>query len=311
MKKRSVQKILAVFLSALFVLSFFSSAACAESEKLTFTAWRDRLLTVQSFKFKEHKNGLGLGLTSDVPVYTAPSADALRLANGHAACDTNMDVYEAGYTSDGWLLVRYDPGNGNIRTGYIPPKYCRGNGFRSSMSIDRFDSLSAVAAEPISVTDNPKGGGTAFAELAAGDSFRILAKYTYYVNWWYIELTVDGKTARGFISRDTSGFYPGEDVEDNGTLVNMETIGTPSVSALGTPQDGSVLINGSKGDERKRVRRDADPNSGWVSSVYPTNTYPCYGSKIGTTGKIWYYVFVEADSAFGWVSGDYCTYSEP
>lgn len=307
MKKFSVKKTFSVLCAVLLILSVFASCAAAESAKLTFTAWKDRLLSVQSFKFQRHKEGLKLGLTSDVPVYTAPSMDALRLANGHAACDTNMELYEAGYTDDGWLLVRYDPGNGKIRTGYIPPKYCRKNGFRSSMSQKGFDSLSAVAAGTIAVTDNPKDGGSAFAELADGDSFRILAKYTYGVNWWYIELTVDGKTARGFISRDTSSFYPGEDVEDHQTLVNMETIGTPSVSPLGTAQECTILINGNKGDERKKVHRDADPNSGWVSVVYPTNTYPCYGSKVGTTGKTWYYVFIESDSMFGWISGAYCT----
>ena len=64
--------------------------------------------------------------------------------------------------------------------------------------------------EDFSKTDNPVNEGETVAELAAGDSFEILAKYTYHGNWWYIECTVDGQPARGFIDRQTSGFVLGE-----------------------------------------------------------------------------------------------------
>ena len=60
--------------------------------------------------------------------------------------------------------------------------------------------------EDFSKTDNPVNEGETVAEPAAGDSFEILAKYTYHGNWWYIECTVDGKTARGFIDREKSSF---------------------------------------------------------------------------------------------------------
>ena len=41
-----------------------------------------------------------------------------------------------------------------------------------------------------------------------------------------------------------------------------------------------------------------------TSYNYPTRTYPCYGSAAGTAGSIWYYIFVEEDSAWGWVASE-------
>ena len=301
MKRYSFKKILAALAIMLLSISILLGGVCAESVsesgKMTVTQWKDRLLNVQSFKFQQHKGGIGYG---DCPVFTAPSEKALRFANNRQACDTNAELYEAGRTADGWLLVRYETGNGKVRVGYIPPKYIQG--FRSGMSIRNFDDLSAVAAGAIQVTDNPIKNGTPFATLPVGENFRILAKYTYHGNWWYIECTVDGKTARGFIDRDQSAFLPGNDVDSpsDQVPVQLQTIGTPSKSPIGSEQSGRIIIKGNAGDERKRVRQSADPDSKWVSVVYPARTYPCYGSATGTTGSIWYYIFVEEDSTWGW-----------
>ena len=161
--------------------------------------------------------------------------------------------------------------------------------------------------EDFSKTDNPVNEGETVAELAAGDSFEILAKYTYHGNWWYIECTVDGKTARGFIDREKSSFCSGG--EAGLTPVTLETLGTPSQSPLGTEKAGEILINGSKGDERKRVHKDADQESKWLTVVYPTRRYPCYGSK-DAQGASWYYIFVEEDSTWSWVRSGYCTFKD-
>ena len=82
--------------------------------------------------------------------------------------------------------------------------------------------------EDFSKTDNPVNEGETVAELAAGDSFEILAKYTYHGNWWYIECTVDGKTARGFIDREKSSFCSGG--EAGQTPVTLGTLGIPGMS---------------------------------------------------------------------------------
>ena len=284
-----------------------SAAAGAETGGMSFAEWKDQLLGVRSFTFQRHRDGIGLG---DCPVYTAPSKDSLRFANNRQAVDTEKDLYEAGKTEEGWLLVRYEPVSGTTRVGYIPPQNLKD--FKSGMSARNFGNVSAVAAEAIDVTDNPiQKDGKVFTTLQAGDSFRVLAKYTYHGNWWYIECTAEGKTARGFIDREKSSFYPGEDVQDhmNQTPVSLETLGTPGISPMNTRQAGTILIKGSKVDERKLVHREPGMDSKQVSVVYPTNTYPCYGVK-DTAGGTWYYVFVEEDTVWGWVSGAVATFSE-
>ncbi len=300
MKSTAKKIILTVLTLALLGAAMLAAGAGAETAagNMTVTEWNDRLLGLQSFKFMPHKDGIGYG---DCPVFTAPSEKALRFANNRQACDTDQELYEAGYSEEGWLLVRYDTGNGKTRVGYIPPKYIKG--FKSGMSAKHFDRLSAIAADTIAVTDNPLKAGSSFAELKAGEDFVILAKYTYHGNWWYIECTAEGKTARGFIDREKSAFYPGNDVKDNMSreAVSLLTLGTPSRSPIGTEQTGEIMINGNQGDKRKQVHQAADPNSKWVTVVYPANRYPCYGEQTGTDGKSWYYIFVEEDSTWGWL----------
>ena len=294
--KWSVLLVLAVLFAAVL-----AAPASAEEGVKTYTQWKDELLALKSFKFQRHRDGIGLG---DCPVFTAPSGEALRLANGRAAVDTNKDMYEGGKTEEGWLLVRYEPKSGTNRVGYIPPRYLKD--FKSPMSGRGFGNVSAVAANLIEVTDNPiQSDGAVFVTLSAGESFRIIAKYTYHGNWWYIECTAEGKTARGFISRDKASFYPGPDVEDNlnQEALTMENLGMPSVSPVGTQQIGEIVIKGTTSDERKRVHRDPGLDSKQVTVVYPTRHYPCYASE-DLNGKPWYYVFVEEDSVWGWVTSE-------
>ena len=175
-----------------------------------------------------------------------------------------------------------------------------------------FARVGAVAAGTIPVTDNPVKDGEAFTELNEGDSFTILGKYVYTGNWWYIECTAKGKTARGFIPRETAAFYPGEDVADNlhQAPVTLETLGAPEKSPLETELMGYVVVNGKEGGDRKRVRGDATSDSKWLTSVYPGRRYPCYGIKTGERRKDWYYVFVEEDSVWGYVLGGFVTFEK-
>ena len=299
--KKNLLKILVTVMVLAAAAAMFSAGTAESHGLLSFTEWKDQLLGLQSFKFQNHKKGLGLG---DCPVYTAPYNGALRFANNRQAVDTNKELYEAGKTDDGWLLVRYEPVPGTTRVGYIPPKYV--SKFKSQMSIRNFGNVSAVAAGNIDVTDNPIKNGAVFATLLPGDSFSILAKYTYHGNWWYIECTVNGKTARGFIDRNYSSFYPGNDVADrmDHGEVNLQTIGSPGVSPLNTGKIGNLRIKGNQNDERKKVHQDANPDSKWLSVVYPARDYPYYAVKDGTNGRPWYYIFVEEDSAWGWIASD-------
>lgn len=267
----------------------------------------NRLRTVPDFKFKNYENGIGYG---NCPVYTAPSEFAYRCADGKASCCTDAYMSEAGFDITGWLLVRYETNNGGTRVGYIPPKYVRG--FKSGMSTPKFDYIPVTAADVIRVTDNPLLPGSAFAFLDPGETFYILGKYTYYGNWWYIECIVDGQKARGFIDRGTTSFYIGENNHNNSyqAPINQQSLGNPSTSPLGTSQIGDVLVSYGSTGSRKIVRERPDPNSRQVTVVYPGNRYPCYATQQGTTGKTWYYIWVEADSAWAWISSGYVTFFE-
>ena len=300
MKKIPVKKALSVLALIVFSTVILLSAVYAEpaeNEEAAARAWKDRLLALQRFTFQHHKDGIGRG---ECPVYTAPSEDALRLANDRLVCDTDQDLYE-----EGWLLVRYESSLGKVRVGYIPPRFLKG--FKSSLSAKKFGRIPVTAADTIPMTDNPVKAGETITELAAGDSFVILAKYTYHGNWWYIECTAGGKAARGFIDRESSALYPGgNDAGILSTPVTLQDLGVPGISPLGTEQAGEIVVNGSEGDERKLVHAEPDPEGRWVSVVYPARHYPYYGTR-DAKKSTWYYVFVEEDSTWGWVRSTFCT----
>ena len=177
-------------------------------------------------------------------------------------------------------------------------------GLAEGLELDPKDKLTKVVK---SLIDLVQEMSETITELAAGDSFAILAKYTYHGNWWYIECTAGGKTARGFIDRESSALYPGGN--DAGILsapVTLQDLGTPGISPLGTEQAGELVVNGREGDERKLVHKEPDSEGKWVSVVYPARHYPYYGTK-DAKRSTWYYVFVEEDSAWGWVRSTFCT----
>ena len=276
------------------------------------------LIQLPAFKFWNHDdNGIGYG---NCPVYTAPYRNAYRCADGKASCYTNAQMSEAGYYS-GWLLVRYETNNGGYRVGYIPPEYVKG--FKSKMGKRRFEhKIPATANDKIYITDDPLMPGSYFAVLKAGTKFHVLAKYTYYGDWWYIECKVDGQVARGFIDRSSSDFRVGTESKsgkDNGKNSGSKKSkkkqaekekdstqdGIPIISNIGTPFIGYVMIDGGYSGDRKIVRQNANPNAAAVSFAYPGNEYPYYAKKRGTTGKDWYLIWIDDDSAWGWISSGF------
>lgn len=293
--RRNGKMFLALMLVLALTASLFS-AAFAE----TYTQFKDRVLETPRILFQHKKAGLKLG---DLPVYTAPTLKGLRMAKGRAKIDTDRELFMAGKTSDGWLLVRYDPGNGTIRTGYIPPQYVRKV---KAGKLNYLVDIPVVAAEQIPVTDDPIGGRNFFYTLQQGENFSILGKYTYHGSWWYIECTVDGKTARGFIDRVGSRILPGSSVEDNlnQTPFTLEDLRAPSTSPYGQEKIGDVTIAGSDRSTRKLVYRDADKKSTQTTVVYPTLVYPYYATRTGTNGHMWYYIYVEEDSIWGWIDSE-------
>ena len=207
MKKHSCRTVLRITALVLIGILLTGTALAGTSTEgvATYTgSGSSRLSELIPFKFYNHKYGIGYG---SCPVYTAPSLDAYRCANGKAVCDTNHAMADGGFVS-GWLMVRYETNDGGYRVGYIPPKYVRD--FKSHMA-PHFQHIAAVADDVIMVTDNPKLHNTSFGMLEAGEEFYLLSRYDYWkkdgFDWWYIECTIDGQMAYGFIEVDQSRFH--------------------------------------------------------------------------------------------------------
>ena len=199
-----MKKTVALVLAVLLVLSSLPALAAKSVNGGSSSSYvSDSLSGVKPFKFEHKKNGIGRGVC---PVYSAPYKDAYRCNNGKAKVDTNSYIDLGGYSDQGWLLVRYSTNNGGTRVGWLPPKYIKD--VKTSM-VPHFSYIPQTAPAEIYVTDNnlePYDQSGYFAQLSEGETFYILGKYNYYqYDLWYIEFTVDGQTARGFIPMDALG----------------------------------------------------------------------------------------------------------
>ena len=282
MKKKIIRTVCVLAALLLCCASALADGAGSGSET-------ERLLAVQDFKFQNVEKGIGYGVLA---VYSAPSKDALRGANGKATVDTDSKMAEAGFDESGWLLVRYEKSNGGMRVGYIEKSKVKD--YKARMVLPDFDRIPVTAAQPIDVQDDPQARGNVLGTIGTGEEFTVLAKYTYSGSWWYVECTLEGKTARGFIDRNSSPFYAGD------TLITcVADLGTPAVSPRGGTQIGTAVIR--EGD-RKNVRRTPDASGAIISKVYPGLEYPVYDRRTSESGIEYYYVWVEDDSVWGWIS---------
>ena len=269
-----------------------SSIPAASSETVA------KLLEVIDFKFFVKEDGIGKG---SAPVYTAPSEDSIRLADGKAGCNVESEIAVAGHVN-GWLLVRYEIGNKNtkdrqVRVGYIPPKYSKG--YKSGRGDIVFDSIPVKLAEDTEITDNPRHNSTWFGTLKEGTDITILGKYTYTGNWWYIETTLDGKLTRGFINRNATAI-----LVDGIKYHNNEELGFPAVSPANTQKVGMITVRGTK-DDAMIVRQKASKDSKMVARVFGGESYPCYGTEEPRKGHSWHYIWV--DGVWGWIAAGNAT----
>ena len=136
-----------------------------------------------------------------LPVYTAPSKSAYRANNGKATCSTNGAVYALGY-DNGWMLMLYEANlAGQYRVGYIDGSKIKGD--RPGLDILSWDGSECEVVEDTALTDDPAQTGKAMAQLAAGTKVTYLTSMFNSTEWHYIETTIDGKTARGFVPAGT------------------------------------------------------------------------------------------------------------
>ena len=146
--------------------------------------------TLQGFDYVRLRSGQTLD------VYSAPGSKTWRGAGGKAAVSTNGAVYAAGWEGD-WLLIMYETNNGSVRVGYV-----NGNKVRGGVPVNtelHFDHDPARVSRACTLTDDPARSGTTIASLSAGTQVTYLTRFYNRSAWDYIEVTVDGKTARGFV----------------------------------------------------------------------------------------------------------------
>ena len=146
-------------------------------------------------------NYVNLKAGQKLAVYTAPSADAYRANYGKATVSTNGAVYALGW-DQGWMLMLYEANfAGQYRVGYV-------NGAKIKGKKPELDTLSwdrSVCRVEVSttMTDDPALTGKPLGQLSAGTMVTFLTTMYNSEAWDYIETTIDGQTARGFVPSGT------------------------------------------------------------------------------------------------------------
>ncbi len=134
-------------------------------------------------------------------VYTAPSANAYRANNCKAMVNTNGAVYALGW-DQGWILMLYEANAaGQYRVGYIDGSQIKGK--KPTLNTLSWSRTAVEVLEPTTLTDDPALTGKALATLPAGTQVTYLTTMYNSGAWDYIETTIDGKTARGFVKSGT------------------------------------------------------------------------------------------------------------
>ena len=132
-------------------------------------------------------------------VYSAPSASSWRGANGKASVSTNGAVWAAGW-ENGWLQIFYETNNGAIRVGYVNGSKIKGK--TDAYGYLNFAYTAARTTAKCTLTDDPIKQNTTIAALPSGASVTYLstAVNQYGQAWDYVETTIGGQTARGYIT---------------------------------------------------------------------------------------------------------------
>ena len=146
--------------------------------------------TLQGFEYVALKAGQKLA------VYSAPSTQSLRGANGKASVSTNGNVWAAGWES-GWLLVMYETNSGSVRVGYVNGADISGNVPVSTMLF--YDYTPAQVTRRCTLTDDPARTNSAIVTLQEGATVTYLTSYFNRSAWDYVETTANGQVTRGFI----------------------------------------------------------------------------------------------------------------
>lgn len=146
-------------------------------------------------------NDAGVGHNDTWEVYTAPSLNAIRGANGKASVHTSEGVKVCGW--DGaWLLVRYQKNNGGFRVGWVPSTTI-GTRLKTRVTM-KFAYWNVELAEDCVLTDDPLLESEALAYASAGETLTYLARYQYNGGreYAYVKGFMNGQPVCGFIPFD-------------------------------------------------------------------------------------------------------------
>ena len=138
-----------------------------------------------------------LDANQKLAVFSAPSADAYRANKGKAAVSTNGAVYAMGW-DNGWMLMLYEAdAAGQYRVGYVDGAKIKGT--MPQLPRLTWDENSCEVLNTVTLTDDPALTGKALTTLQPGTSVKFLTTMYNSTGWDYVETTIEGKTARGFI----------------------------------------------------------------------------------------------------------------
>lgn len=151
-----------------------------------------------------------IGGNKVMPVYSAPSTYAWRGANGKAECSSNGYIFTKGYEND-WMLIMYETNAGAYRVGYVQPKKVVNRPPVAEQL--EFEYSKVKVLKRCVLTDDPNLFSTSIATLNAGTQVTYLCRFQCSKNSLdYIEVKVNGKTARGFVRAGCLDVPEDEDV---------------------------------------------------------------------------------------------------
>lgn len=132
-------------------------------------------------------------------VYSAPSHDSWRGANGRAQVVATKNIEACGKDGD-WLMIKYLVDRNSERIGYIYSEDI--DGAHSHVSELDFASQRFVLAEERKLTDDPRYWSRVSSVLPKGTELIYLGQYTIDdKQYMYVETLIDEKKARGFIEK--------------------------------------------------------------------------------------------------------------
>lgn len=149
----------------------------------------------------EHKLG-ECKSTTTYRVYSAPSLNAVRGANGKASMLKDEAADSAGWNG-AWLLVRYGKVNGGYRVGWIPKSELNMRSIEATRNVN-FAYWPVTLEKDCILTDDPLLESEVLAYASAGEQLTYLAFYQYNggKEYAYVQGDLNGRPVCGFIPFD-------------------------------------------------------------------------------------------------------------